>query len=293
VPCFSPNRAWRARGGGVTFNRDDAWSDRPLELPCGQCVGCRIEKARQWAVRCVHEAQTHENNSFITLTYNQEHLPKPASLDVRDWQNFAKRLRKEIGPFRFFHCGEYGGDTFRPHYHALIFGWDFPDKSIYKMSGENPLFVSQLLEDKWGKGFCTIGRLTVQSAGYVARYAMKKVTGKKAAMTRWYERIDPETGVVYELKPEYATMSRRPGLGAEWFERFSGDVYPSDEVILEGKRYRPPRFYDEKLGEDYLAEIKGKRIASVGSRGKDLTPERLLEREFILEDKLKKLERKL
>ena len=164
VACFTPLNAYRAEGGRISFNSRAGWSDRPLKLKCGQCRGCRATRAREWALRCVNEASLHPRNSFITLTYSPEHVPWDGSLDVRHWQLFAKRLRKELGPFRFLHCGEYGSG-FRPHYHACVFGLDFAgDRRMYKRDGKSELFVSPQLESIWGKGFCTVGHLTYESA---------------------------------------------------------------------------------------------------------------------------------
>ena len=103
-----------------------------LKVPCGRCIGCRLERSRQWAIRCLHESKSHEDNCFITLTYDDEHLPRDRSLDVKVFQDFIKRMRKKVGKFRYFHCGEYGEKEFRPHFHACIFGYDFPDKKFLK-----------------------------------------------------------------------------------------------------------------------------------------------------------------
>jgi len=280
VPCFFPMDAWHAPGGGITFNRRDGWSDRPLAIPCARCIGCKIEKSKQWAIRCVHESQLHDRNSFLTLTYNEAHLPKDGSLNIRHWQLFAKRLRQRIGPFRFFHCGEYGEKNHRPHYHACIFGVDFrADQQAFKKQKSSTLYTSKLLEDVWGKGFCTIGEVTFESAAYVARYLLKKITGDNAA--EHYQG----------RKPEYITMSRNPGIGSDWFKKYRDDVYPSDEIIYKGRRFRPPRYYDAKLTEEEQKFIKGKRQQQIKKRGKDLTPERLIVREKVLTAKTKQLDR--
>ncbi len=290
--CFHPLTAYRGAGGQVVFNPKDGYRDRPLDLACGQCQGCRLERSRQWAVRCVHEAQMHSKNCFITLTYSPENLPADGGLVLGDWQKFAKRLRHKAGAFRFFHCGEYGEVNMRPHYHACIFGLDFvADRGLWKDSGKYPLFRSPLLDKTWGHGFATVGALTFKSAAYVARYVMKKVNGPLAKEK--YSRVDPSSGEVFSVRPEYVTMSRNPGIGSTWFEQFKSDVYPSDEVVHEGKRYRPPRFYDSQLDELELDVLKAKRRASVAVRGKELTPERLLVREKCLEASLKVFSRDL
>ncbi len=234
----------------------------------------------------------HERNCFLTLTYDQVHLPVDGSLDVADWQKFAKRLRKRVGPFRFFHCGEYGDENRRPHYHACIFGLDFSrDRVPMKFARGNTLYTSQCLEETWGKGFATVGALTWKSAAYVARYVMKKATGKLAE-TR-YARVDPSTGEETTVRPEYVTMSRRPGIGTEWFSQFASDVYPADEVVHEGKRYRPPRFYDSKLPVKELEVLKHRRRSAAGRHAEEQSPERLRVREKVAAIQVDQLRRNL
>lgn len=151
MPCYHPLKAYRAPGGGVAFNVRDGYADLPVDLPCGQCAGCRWTKAKDWSLRCVHEAQLHSRNCFITLTYNDEHLPENESLDVEHWQLFAKKLRHRFGKFRFLHCGEYG-ELGRPHYHALLFGLDFGhDRIKLKKKDGNELFTSESLDKPGGK----------------------------------------------------------------------------------------------------------------------------------------------
>ncbi len=280
------------QGGGITFRLSEAWSDRQLELACGQCQGCRLERSRQWALRCVHESQMHDRNCFLTLTYRAEELPADGSLHVEDWQKFAKRLRKKCGRFRFFHCGEYGDENLRPHYHAAVFGLDFgDDRKLFKTARGNSLFVSETLDEAWGLGFATIGSLTWKSAAYVARYVMKKATGPLAQER--YERVDQVTGEVTRVRPEYTTMSRRPGIGSTWFEQFASDVYPADEVVHEGKRLRPPRFYDSKLPESELLELKAKRRMKAAEHSLDQSSERLAVREKVAAARLSGLHRDL
>ncbi len=292
APCFHPLKAYKAPGGAVVFDPLKGYRDLPIDLACGQCQGCRLERSRQWALRCVHEAQMHERNCFITLTYRPECIPEGGSLCLKDWQKFAKRLRRKCGPFRFFHCGEYGEVNRRPHYHACIFGLDFiADRGLWKKVRGNALFRSPTLDQTWGLGFASVGALTFKSAAYVARYVMKKATGDLAKTK--YSRVDEKTGECWSVRPEYVTMSRRPGIGSAWFEQFKSDVFPSDEVVHEGKRYRVPRFYESKLGAEELDEYKVKRRRALRNRVKDLTPERLLVREKVAESRLARFERKL
>lgn len=278
------------------FQRRLGHSDHPLdlseqlELPCGKCNGCRLAKAKEWAIRCVHEAKMHEANSFVTLTYDERNLPKDGSLDLSHWQKFAKRLRQAIGPFRFLHCGEYGERTQRPHYHACLFGLDFyADRYYWRSIRGNPYYRSPLLERVWGKGHCEIGALTFQSAAYVARYCMKKQV--PAQDDARYERFDPGTGELWRVRPEYCTMSRRPGLGSSWLEQYMTDVYPHDQVVHNGSRFRPPRYYDGKLPEADLEKLKAKRKLALSKQSSDRTEARLRTRENCMAARLSWFER--
>lgn len=216
----------------------------------------------------------HPRNSFITLTYDSVNVPKDGSLNVSHWQKFAKRLRKQVGSFRFFHCGEYGEVNRRPHYHACLFGVDFADDRILlRRDGDRSLYFSPRLSATWGMGHCSVGELTYESAAYVARYCVGKITGERAEAA--YGRFDSVTGEAWSVRPPYVTMSRRPGIGSTWFEKFSSDVYPSDEVVHMGRRFRPPRYYDGKLPEGELDLLKAKRAAKVAERSEELTYDRL------------------
>lgn len=294
---------------------------QPVKLPCGQCVGCRLERSRQWAIRCVHEASLHSTNSFITLTFSPEYLETRSnkwSLDYREFQLFMKRLRRKFGKVRFYHCGEYGEmcrqcnqslymcarssckkmDKIlgRPHYHACLFGFDFPDKELWKITdGGCKLYISKSLEDLWTDpktgmqmGFCTIGDVTFESAAYVARYIMKKITGDLS--DDYYVRFD--SGEC--LKPEYTTMSRKPGIGRAWLDEYINDVYPQDFVIMNGRKLRPPRYYDGvlKVQRPYcFDDIKFKREENAKLHVDNNTPERLKVREAVQLDSFNLLPR--
>ena len=131
MACYHPMPAVRLANGDVTFVSRTKVDGHAIYLPCGQCVGCRLERSRQWAVRCMHERSMHERACFVTLTYDDEHLPPGKSLNYPDVQKFLRRLRKRVGvPIRFYLCGEYGDDTDRPRYHICLFGFDFPDKAL-------------------------------------------------------------------------------------------------------------------------------------------------------------------
>ena len=244
----------------------------------------------------------HKKNAFLTFTYRPKHLPADGGLHIEDWQKFMKRLRKNLtperkkqrlGPLRYFMCGEYGTENFRPHFHALLFGENFSNDRIFfdqNKRGEIR-YESPLLEKLWGKGFCTIGELTYTSAHYVSRYILNKKTGPEAH--DHYTRINTETGEEFHVRPEFTTMSRREGIGSKWLQKYKTDVYPSDEVIHEGKRFRPPRFYDEKLEEVQLKLLQKQRRNRIKERQADLTPERMKVREKVLNLKLNTLNRDL
>jgi len=279
-------KAYRAPGGGISFSSKDGFLELKLELPCGQCVGCRIDKAGDWAKRCMHESKMHAASSFVTLTYRDEDLPRDRSVEVRAWQLFAKRLRKRCGAFRFFACGEYGGKTLRPHYHALIFGLDFLWDARWLRQGAMPLWTSMTLEEIWGLGMVSVGAVTPGTAGYVSRYCVKKLNGDLKAES--LRRVAPD-GAVSSVAPEFLTMSRRPGIGAGWFERFFSDVFPRDEVIFNGRSGRVPRFYRERLSvrDPVMDKCVRKVRRARAMRSKEaLTWERLRARDVILSQKV-------
>lgn len=265
----------------------------PIDVPCGQCIGCRIERSKMWAARCYHEASLFEKNCFITLTYDNEHLPANGSLNKKHFQDFMKRLRFRFGSgIRFYMCGEYGETYGRPHYHACLFNFDFPDKKFFKKNNGNVLYTSEELQKLWTFGFSSIGAVTFQSAAYVARYIMKKITGKEAK--NHYERFDSETGEVYYLQPEYTCMSRRPGIGKDWIKKYDKDTYKDDFVIINGKKLRPPRYYDNyyvEINPQHMEQIKIERELDALKYVDNNTKDRLRVREIVLKSKLKKLVR--
>lgn len=301
MACYHPLKGYQSRtqtANGkykIVFNSKLGYIDKPMSVPCGQCVGCRLDRSKSWAIRCMHEAQLHSQNCFITLTYSDEYLPSNASLRMSDFQKFMKRLRKRFGAgIRFYHCGEYGEKLGRPHYHACIFGFDFPDKEILRKNNGYPLYTSKILESLWQFGFSSIGTLTFESAAYVARYILKKVNGELASSH--YETIDMETGVVDYKTPEYTTMSRRPGIAAGWFDKYYTDVYPRDNVIYRGREYKPPRFYDfkfEQIHSEAYEKIKLNRLRESKKLAWNNTDVRLAVREFIKLESIKKLPRVL
>lgn len=287
MPCFSPLSAWQTEGEEVVFV-ERGKIRRALTLPCGQCIGCRLERSRQWAVRCVHEASMHEENCFITLTYDDEHLPPHGSLVYRHFQLFMKRLRKRAPGVRFYMCGEYGEQFKRPHFHACLFGYRFPDMVLFKRGGSGcDVFTSAILSELWTDGFASVGELTFDSAAYVARYCTKKMTGPDAESHYW--RVDFATGEVVSVTPEFGHMSLKPGIGATWFDKYKNDVYPHDHVIVNGFEAKPPRFYDKRLlmlDPDTAEFMEVVRYKKSLASSVDCTVERLRVREIVTRARL-------
>lgn len=188
-------------------------------------------------MRIMHEASLYEHNSFLTLTYNDKELPEDESLVLEHHQLFMKRLRKkhEGRIIRFYHCGEYGDTTLRPHYHTIVFNLDFEDKLYLKTTETgSKLYISRELDGIWSHGDCYIGNVTFESAAYCGRYVMKKLTGARKS----------EYG---NRAPEYSTMSRRPGIGSPWLAKWKTDVFPNDFCIMNGRKVRVPKAYDQLM----------------------------------------------
>ena len=213
MPCFYLIQGYRKKSGGFTQNRGESYHDLPMQIPCGRCMGCRVQRAAAWGTRCVHEAQMHTENSFITLTYDDQHLPSPPTLALREIQLFIKKLRKKYQPkkIRFFSSGEYGSihKTERPHYHILLFGHDFPDKIHSRTDRDIKSYHSKILDEIWGKGRTEISDLNFKTANYTAQYCLKKLWDNRD--NNAYTRTD-EWGEIYELKPPFGTMSTKPGV---------------------------------------------------------------------------------
>ena len=290
--CYHPIDAWRSKNladyqtgkGRMVFKSDLGLPSTHVKLPCGQCIGCRLARARTWAIRCLHEAKFHEDNCFLTLTYNSDNLPANGSLRPKDMVDFFKRLRKNTGQkIRYFQCGEYGDDYARPHHHCIIFGYKPSDLVLFCDSRDNPLFYSASLEKTWGHGFVTVGDVSFDSCCYTARYIMKKVTGKHA------------DSVYAGLLPEYVTMSRRPGIGRFFYDKYKDDLYNHDVcVVREGFKAKPPKYYDNLYDVDnpeHMKLLKNKRKLAAA-----LKPELDYKRQEALDEcqrlKLKQVPRK-
>lgn len=227
----------------------------------------------------------YRNNVFATLTYDDEHLPADGSLNYVHFQLFMKRARKHYGAFRFFMCGEYGETFGRPHYHALFFGLDVTDRvKCNSVFSSSDLYESDTLSRLWGQGFVTLGEVSYESARYCAVYSTKRVVGKRAE--EHYSRLNTLTGEIYQIEPEFASMSLRPGIGYSWLATYWKDVYLSGNngVVVKGRPRPIPRFFDthmEVIARDVLDEHQYKRLQKAQENCENNTPERLAVREEV------------
>lgn len=244
------------------------------EIPCGHCIGCRLDYSRQWADRCLLEMKNHKSSYFVTLTYDDFHVPineyvdedtgvigTVATLIKRDFQLFMKRLRKNYkydNPLRFFACGEYGSTTYRPHYHAIIFGLQLDDLTLYKQ-GEGIVYYNSAFLDKcWQhKGFVVVAKACWETCAYTARYIMKKQKGEGAEI---YEK--------YNFQPEFVLMSRRPGIGRDYFDNNVERFFDTDCIYVGtpdgSKAIYPPRYFKKMLDSiDHERYIKAKDLRTL------------------------------
>uniref|UniRef100_A0AAU8AWB6 Replication initiator protein n=1 Tax=Dulem virus 169 TaxID=3145646 RepID=A0AAU8AWB6_9VIRU len=233
--------------------------DNYIEIPCGKCIECRLEYSRQWANRCMLELQYHDPRFcwFVTLTYDDmsmQHLPvglindcEVHSVDKQDIQKFFKLLRRDVEyhdravepSIRYFCCGEYGSKSLRPHYHAIIYGLNLSDNTSWSKSHHNfQLFRSPYLEKIWKKGFVVVSPVTWETCAYTARYVMKKAKGLTA-----------DQYLEHGINPEFVLMSRRPGIGRQYFDDHYKDIYKFDSINVStsqgGKQFKPPRYFDQ------------------------------------------------
>lgn len=226
--------------------------NRFIEIPCGQCAGCREQRSREWANRLMCEAKYYDENWFITITYDDKNVPvhefvaddgtilNSLSLQPEDLQKFWKRLRKEIYPqkIRYFAAGEYGDHTARPHYHAIVFGLHIPDLCVYTQDSKYVYYKSDLLNRIWSKGNIIIASVSWASCAYVAAYCTKKLTGDAAKEV--YGKLN--------IEPPFNVMSRRPGIGRQFYDDNIQDMDPDSKFIYlatpeRGVKFSRPRYY--------------------------------------------------
>lgn len=283
MSCFRPVTAVRDPISGKlrVGGRGGVWTH---ELPCGSCVGCKMDRARAWSIRIGHEAQGWDSNLFVTFDYAPEFL-RSWSLEYRDFQLFMKRCRKRFGAVRFFVAGEYGKLYKRPHWHAILFNLQLPDQEEF----QNETFRSESLERTWGLGNCVIGRVTARSAAYVAGYTQSKAYGREAEAA-YEDLVDVETGDVSSRRREFCAMSRRPGIGALWYRKFAGDLFPRDSAVQDGKEFKVPRFYFEKFKLSHPKEAEevsfGRYLRSELVDPEESSLERRAVREFVAQERV-------
>lgn len=301
MPCYYPLDGWRSKKPNdngrypITFKRNDAQQDMPLRVPCGKCLGCQTDRAKEWAIRAVHESKKHHHNSFLTLTFQDEFLPSNGSISKRDVQLFMKKLRFGIYPKKisYMACGEYGGILGRPHYHALIFGYDFPDKKELKQSNGKILYNSLELENYWPWGHNFIGDVTYQSAAYVARYTTKKILGPEAE--EHYKRVNTQTGEITAIEPEFLLTSRNPAIGRNWVENYHLDLQKGF-ITNEGAKIGIPKYYMKKyadLDEYNHSRLKSERALAYDSFDPENALDRVRVKEQVFKAKIQSLKRTL
>lgn len=257
-----------------------------LRVPCGQCIGCQEAYTKQWAVRCMLEASKFEHNYFLTLTYNDAHLPRDeieivnkntgeigeaselGCLNKRDLQLFMKRLRAyfkrhyDFEGIRFFACGEYGSEGSRPHYHIILFNCPLTiredDLSVHSItSDKNIIWNSKTIEELWTDdkdesiGFSSVCEVNWDTCAYTARYCLKKIKGK-ISQDYYFDN-----GQI----PEFTVMSRMPGIGRDFFEENFQKIYENDEILIKGhaekiKPIKPPKYFDKIYQDIYPDEYK-------------------------------------
>lgn len=268
---------------------------RHFEVPCGGCIGCCMDRAREWSIRIGHEQMLWPDSQFVTLTYSPEEVPVDGSLHYEDFQRFMRDLRREeLGvspgkdgrhPIRFFCAGEYGGRTGRPHFHAILFNLRLPDQRLLGMRGGEPQYSSKRLEDIWSRGHVDIGTVTPESSAYVAGYLFSKA--RRRWFVRWNERykcyVDVRTMEVIDQVPEFVRMSLKPGIGSEWYERFGSDLFPLDAAVARGVKHKVPRYYYKKFvksaSDVEVESVQSARTLKAAARLGDGTTERRAVRE--------------
>lgn len=301
MTCYTPLRMYRSKYGPSQKTGKISLTSaqhgnlkQGVTIPCGRCIGCRLERSRQWAIRCEHERKFHNESSFVTLTYRDDALiyggtDRPTLYPLH-LQLFWKKLRKELArngiSIRYFACGEYGDQFNRPHYHAIVFGYDWPDKVHYSTKNGHTLYTSDSLTNLWGHGDCRLGTATFESSAYVARYICDKHLGN-----------DSDYYTQNGIEPEFVRMSRRPGIGAKFLDEYFNDIYTHDTIVIRGGvQCRPPRYYDrqlEKYSPYLLQKLKLKRKLQYETSVPDDDPRRLRVKQRVKLAQIRSLSRKL
>lgn len=257
MACFTPLKMFRSATPndngkrGLTCNPIKALNSHVVQrIPCNACNGCRSDRRRQMALRVLHECKTRSCCYFVTLTQDMEHRLPSNSLNLRDLQLFHKRVRQRYAPGRnalkFFACGEYGQKDDNPHYHSILMSDAelFPDKKLWTKDELGPVYKSAQLEEMWPNGIAEFSPVSYATAMYVAGYCSKKLLKPDDASL---VRLSPVDGQWHHVAPEFATMSKNPGLGSRWFDLYGDDAFPSDFLVVDGHKVKPPKFYFDKL----------------------------------------------
>ncbi len=279
MACNKPLYGWLSVRGGFTMSSGDAYLTQRMSVPCGQCMGCRLARTSEWATRIMKEAGEYEENTFLSLTYDDKHIREDLSLHLPDLQKFIKRLRydiwqdekkrgvrkKDAKKIRYYACGEYGnidevrdpyekikyvnkyGSTklARPHYHIIIFNYWPEDCQEIKETDYGAWYESEKMEELWGKGFTSVGQVSFESAAYTASYVTKKINGDE---TRFHYK---------GREQEFAVMSRGGkdskgklgGVGARYYQKYADEIWANNSIIVRGHKVVPPRYFKNKLKE--------------------------------------------
>lgn len=294
MSCFAPITAYVGKGTSAKGKRLLFFKPSPkkviidvLKIPCGRCDGCHFDRCKQWSIRCEAESKSYADNCFVTLTYDDAHLPKGGTLVFKHLQDFFRSVRRAGYKFRYFACGEYGERLSRPHYHVCFFGFSFPDRILWSVRRGRSVFKSALLESKWKFGLSEIMDFTPGAAAYVAGYCFKKVGG--------FLKFFYYTDVI----PEFVTMSRMPGLGSDFFKKYASDLYPHDKFVsADGSISKVPRFFDNLFEQEHpvlWSRIRDKRIADpvTGELRPEFTQDELDVRAELFRRKFKRQRRHL
>ncbi|WGL31465.1 replication initiator protein [Dipodfec virus UOA04_Rod_1082] len=317
MTCFHPLTAYKAYSSVFDLRPEIVFSEykaeraakyEKIQLPCGQCLGCRLDYSRDWSIRCMHELKYSKDAWFITLTYDDQHLPSDLSLDPDHLRDFWKRFRKFVGSkVRYFACGEYGDRFQRPHFHSIVFFDSVQEKKLVgRLKSGFPVFNSEVLVSSWPFGYVSIANVSLNTCAYVARYVTKKLTGKQNDFYSESFEVDDDGVITSSFKRDFfrypdgrikpfCRCSRMPGLGRRFIEEFYSDVYPLDKCVFfqdgKPKSFSVPRYYDkflETYHPELWSDVKESRLqkAQEISQNDDFSLDSMARREEALISKL-------
>ena len=310
-----PLNEWCAKSQRPNHVYTDVYIKEFIEIPCMKCQSCRLDYSKEWMQRCMLEQKMWDHNEMLTLTYDEEHVPKNIGCDTstgevlevntlrkKDVEKFLKDLRRywkhhyNEDNIRFYMCGEYGELKGRPHYHLLMFNFNVRDKEYYKKSQSGfDMYHSKIIEKIWGRGHIELNEISADTCAYVARYVLKKQKGTGAK----------DYYALKGIEPEYTNGSRRPGIGETYFRENKDKIYEYDKILLASKggvqEIKPCKYYDRLFDaeeHDLMENIKerrkelAERIQATQNAISGLSIEK--QREYkanALRDRLKKLQR--